>query len=160
MSLTSVIRDWCESLDPKVFEQLFSDGTERCLALLKAISNDEDTFIARLAKVTTDLRIEDWNDQTLEICINNLQRHKKTAEAFRGEVSKSHSDQPIESNTYQITFASSDGSLETRRFERVLTSNRGKLLLNKITADLDSFGQAVTEAEKRQILMEVLKKLC
>jgi hypothetical protein len=85
---------------------------------------------------------------------------KKTAEAFRGEVSKSHSDQPIESNTYQITFASSDGSLETRRFERVLTSNRGKLLLNKITADLDSFGQAVTEAEKRQILMEVLKKLC
>ena len=160
MSLTSVIRDWCESLDPKVFEQLFSDGTERCLALLKAISNDEDTFIARLAKVTTDLRIEDWNDQTLEICITNLQRHKKTAEAFRGEVSISCSDQPIEGNTYQITFASSDGILETRRFERVLTSNRGKLLLNKLTADLDSFGQAVTEAEKRQILMEVLKKLC
>ena len=160
MSLTSVIRDWCESLDPKVFEQLFSDGSERCLALLRAISNDEDTFIARLAKVTTDLRIEDWNDRTLDTCIENLQRHKKTAEAFRSEVSATSQDQPAEGNAYQVTFASSDGVLETRRFERVSTSNRGKLLLNKITADLDSFGQAVTEAEKRQILMEVLKKLC
>ena len=139
---------------------MFSDGSERCLALLRAISNDEDTFIARLAKVTTDLRIEDWNDRTLDTCIENLQRHKKTAEAFRSEVSATSQDQPPEGNAYQVTFASSDGVLETRRFERVSTSNRGKLLLNKITADLDSFGQAVTEAEKRQILMEVLKKLC
>jgi len=160
MSLVSVIRDWCESLDPKVFEQLFSDGTERCLALLRAISNDEDTFIARLAKVTTDLRTEDWNDRTLELSIENLQRYKKTAEAFRAAVSTSSLDRVFEGNTYQITFASSDGALETRRFERISTSNRGKLLLNKITADLDSFGQAVTEAEKRQILMEVLEKLC
>lgn len=160
MSLTSVIRDWCESLDSKVFEQLFSDGTERCLTLFRAISNDEDAFIARLAKATTDLRIEDWNDRTLETCIEKLQRYKKTAEAFRSEVSASSQDQPSEGNTYQVTFTSSDGVLETRRFERVSTSNRAKLLLNKITADLDSFGQAVSEAEKRQILMEVLKKLC
>lgn len=160
MSLASVIRDWCESLDPKAFEQLFSDGTERCLALLRSISNDEDTFIARLAKVTTDLRIEDWNDRTLETCVEKLQRYKKTAEAFRAEVSGSSQEQQSDGNTYQVTFASSDGVLETRRFERISTSNRAKLLLNKITADLDSFGQAVTEAEKRQILMEVLKKLC
>lgn len=160
MSLTSVIRDWCESLDPKVFEQLFSDGTEKCLTLLRTISNDEDSFLARIAKATTDLRIEDWNDRTLETCIENLKRSKKTAESFRAEESASSQDQTAKGNTYQVTFASSDGDLETRRFERVSTSNRGKLLLNKITADLDSFGQAVTEAEKRQILMEVLKKLC
>ena len=160
MSLTSVIRDWCESLNPKVFEQLFSDGAERCLALLRGISNDEDTFIARLAKVTTDLRIEDWNDQTLETCILNLQRYKKTAEAFRTEASAFKQDIRPERNAYQVTFVSSDGTLETRRFERVSTSNRGKLLLNKITADLDSFGQSVTESEKRQIIMDVLKKLC
>ena len=160
MSLTSVIRDWCEGLDPKVFEQLFSDGSEKCLALLRTISNDEDSFLARLAKATTDLRIEDWNDRTLEICIENLKRNKTTAEAFRAESSVSRQDQPSEGNAYQVTFASSEGVLETKRFERVSTSNRGKLLLNKITSDLDSFGQAVTEAEKRQILMEVLKKLC
>lgn len=161
MSLTSVIRDWCESLAPKVFEQLFPDGTERCLALLRTISNDEDTFIARLAKVTTDLRIEDWDDRALETCIEKLQRYKKSAEAFRTEANASSQVQNHpEGYTYQVTFASSKGVLETRRFERVSTGNRAKLLLNKITADLDSFGQAVSQAEKRQILMEVLKKLC
>lgn len=161
MSLTSVIRDWCEGLDPKVFEQLFSDGTDKCLALFRTISNDEDTFIARLAKATTDLRLEDWNDKTLGICVGNIQRYKKTAEAFHADIHDENQDSPlVNEDTYQVIFASSEGSLETRRFEKVQISNRANLLLNKINADLDSFGQAVTEAEKRQIIMEVLKKLC
>ncbi len=161
MSLTSIIRDWCESLDPNVFEQLFSDGTDRCLSLMRTISNDEDTFILRLAKATTDLRVDDWDDRTLELCMNKLQQYKKTAEAFHGDIStSSHEQFNPNVNMYQVVFASSEGVIETKRFERVSTSNRGRLLLNKITADLESFGQAVTEAEKRQILMDVLKKLC
>ena len=161
MSLTSVIRDWCEGLESKVFEQLFTDGTDRCLALLRTISNDEDTFIVRLAKATTDLRLEDWNDRTPEMCIENLQRYKRTAEAFCIEKRVDRKETHFtDGDTYQVTFASAEGISETRRFQRISTSNRARLLLNKIIADLDSFGQAVTEAEKRQILMEVLKKLC
>ena len=59
-----------------------------------------------------------------------------------------------------MSFVEEDGSITIKRFDKVDTSNRAELLLNKITADLDSFGQAVSEAEKRQILMDVLKKLC
>jgi hypothetical protein len=157
MSLTSVIRDWCEKQDPKVFEQLFTDGTDKCLALLKTISNDEATFAARLAKAMTDLRMEDWNDNTLSRCLDKLRQCKETAEAF---VSNTVINSDIDAKTYQITFAMEDGNGETKRFERVDTSSRGKLLLNKIIADLDSFGQAISEAEKRQIIMDVLKKLC
>lgn len=161
MSLTSVIKDWCEVIDQKAFEQLFADGTDKCLALLRTVTNDEDTFVARVAKATTDLRLEDWNDRTLENCIANLSRYKNTAESYHSMESDSVANVSIsDENTYQIVFASNGGPAETRRFERIQTSNRGKLLLNKIIADLDSFGQAVTENEKRQILMEVLKKLC
>ena len=161
MSLSSVIRDWCESLDQSVFEQLFTDGTDRCLGLLKNISNDESTFVARLAKVTTDLRMEDWNDHTLEKCIISLEHCKNTAEAFHGEsdtVDTRHDE--IGPDSYQISFALGNGRSETKRFERIATSNRGKLLHNKIVADIESFGQAITEAEKRQILMDVLKNFC
>ena len=35
ISLSSTIRDWCDSLNPKAFEQLFPDGTEKMLSLLK-----------------------------------------------------------------------------------------------------------------------------
>ena len=161
MSLASVIKDWCENLDPKVFEQLFTDGTERCLALLRTISNDEDAFVARLAKASTDLRMEDWNDKTLDSCVESLKRYKKTAEAFHSESEDIVPGPSIgAANMYQVTFASAEGSPETRRFERVQPSPRAKLLLNKVLADLDSFGQAITETEKRQVIMDVLKKLC
>ena len=161
MSLSSVIKDWCESLDQRVFEQLFADGADRCLGLLRTVSNDENTFIARLAKVTTDLRMEDWNDRTLEKCLISLEHYKNTAEAFRGDSDPVGSRQEeIESDSYQISFSLGNGKSETKRFERITTSNRGKLLHNKIVADIESFGQAITEAEKRQILMDVLKKFC
>ena len=62
--------------------------------------------------------------------------------------------------SYQITFADEDGASTTRRFDKVEVSARGKLLFNQITASLDAMGHAITEQEKRQILMEVLKKLC
>lgn len=48
----------------------------------------------------------------------------------------------------------------TKRFERVEITKRGKLLLNAITSDIESMGHSISEQEKRQILMEVLKKLC
>lgn len=156
MSLASVVKDWCEKQDTKVFEQLFSDGTDKCLALLKTISNDEDTFIVGLAKAMTDLRLDDWNDSMLSHYIDRLAQCKTTAEAF---VSKKEISSSCDENTYQITFAA-DGVSETKRFDRVDTSSRGKLLLNKLIADIDSFGQAISEAEKRQIVMDVLKKLC
>ena len=48
----------------------------------------------------------------------------------------------------------------TKSFERVAYSNRGKLLYNQITQSLDSMGHAISEQEKRQIIMEILQKLC
>lgn len=161
MSLYSVIQDWCESLDPQVFEQLFTDGTDRCLTLLRMVSNDEDTFVSRLAKATTGLRLEDWNDQTLEKCLSSLRGYKKNAEAFHEEIDRVGAPNiELESDSYQISFVSEDGPPEVKRFERFSISSRGKLLHNKIVADIDSFGQAITDAEKRQVLMDVLKKLC
>ena len=61
---------------------------------------------------------------------------------------------------YKVTFVEADGSAITKSFERVEYSNRGKLLFNQITQSLDSMGHALSEQEKRQILMEILKKLC
>lgn len=157
-SLSSVIKDWCESLDKAVFEQLFPDGTEKCLGLFQSITNDEDTFIARLAKIATDLRLEDWDDNTHYRFTKNITRYKETAEKYHARAennSVSNSE-----NNYQITFIEDNGASSTKRFDRVEITKRGKLLLNAITSDIESMGHSVSEQEKRQILMEVLKKLC
>lgn len=156
-SLASVIKDWCETLDTAVFNQLFSDGTEKCLYLFRTITNDEDDFITRLAKLATDLRLEDWDDKTYARFIERVKQYKATAEQFENKEAIADG---VETNTYQITFIGENGEAVTKRFEKIKCSNRSKLLYNSITAALDSMGQSISEQEKRQILMDVLKTLC
>lgn len=157
VSLTSVMKEWNDSLDDSVFEQLFPDGTDRFLGLLKGMTNDEDLFISRLAKLATDLRIEDWDSRTNRLFVDTVERYKKTAEDFH---SNAITETINDTNTYQISFSDEDGQSVTKRFDKVEVSSRGKLLFNQITAAIDSMGHSITEQEKRQILMEVLKKLC
>lgn len=160
MSLKSVIQDWCNSLNAKVFEQLFTDGTDRCLGLFRTISNDEKTFIENVARMTTDLRLEDWDSQMISMCLSKLETYKQTAEAFCAHDTSVSTFSSENTNVYQISFIEGDGNSITKRFDKVPVSKRASLLFNKLTADIDSFGQALTEAEKRQILMDVLRKLC
>ena len=157
LSLSSIIKDWCETIDVKAFEQLFADGTEKCLGLFKTISNDEETFISRLAKTITDLRLDDWDDNKVSEFMNRLAEHKKTAQDFHAVDT---SEEKKIADSYQISFVNNSGIVTTKRFERIEETKRGKLLYNAITADLDSMGHSISEQEKRQILMEILKKLC
>ena len=157
MTLTSIMQEWLETLESSVFEQLFPDGTNRFLELLTNMTNDEEQFIARVAKLATDLRMEDWDNNTHKFFIETIKSYKKTAEDFHSSViTESIND----TSSYQITFADEQGQATTKRFNRVDVSTRGKLLFNQITASIEAMGHSISEQEKRQILMEVLKKLC
>ncbi len=157
MTLTSIIRDWCEKIDSNAFEQLFTDGTDRCLAVFKAVTNDEDLFITKVAKMATDLRLEDWDHDVISVFEKNMEQYRQTAEAFKC------SGEDVASDTtegYELTYKDDKGNSVTKRFSKVEESSRGKLLHNAILSQLDSMGQAISEQEKRQILMEVLKGMC
>ena len=156
MSLASTIQEWCDSLNPSVFNRIFADGTDKCLALFRTVTNDEDSFIVRLAKASTGLRIEDWDDSTFNTFTHKLKQYRQTAQNYEKEIVHENAD----SSNYKITFVNADGSTITKCFERVAYSNRGKLLYNQITQSLDSMGHALSEQEKRQIIMEILQKLC
>lgn len=156
-SLTSLIKDWCESLDSSVFEQLFENGADRFLGFLREVTNDERTFIIRLAKLVTDLRVEDWEEKTATEFEARLREYKETAEKFSGEAQTDIGD---ETSAYALTYIDDTGKSVTKRFDKVEQSKRGNLLMNSLLADIESMGHAISEQEKRQILMEVLKRLC
>lgn len=156
MSLASVGVEWCETLDNHVFEQMFTNGAEKCLELLNNPTNDESALVARLAKLCTDLRIEDWASDTLAKYIDILRSYRKTVEEFHAKIEET--DSALTSN-YQITYIDNNGAAVTRRFNRVEYSNRGKLLMNQVRSALDAMGRSISEQEKRQVLMEVLKQL-
>lgn len=52
-SLTSVIKDWYESLSEKTKQYLYMGNENRILELMANITNDEKAFIGRLAKTVT-----------------------------------------------------------------------------------------------------------
>lgn len=159
ISLSSAITDWCEKLSPMVFEQLFTDGTDKCLKLFKSVTNDDNLTISKLARIATDLRIEDWDDKTQKTFEENILRFKRTAESY--QCSDKEQNNTVEmASLYQISFTDKDGTVVTKRFERTENTKRGKLLYNQVTAAIDSMGRSITDQEKRQILMEILKTLC
>lgn len=156
-SMISVVKDWQEGLDPMVYEQLFENGADKFLGIIKDTSNDERAFVVKLCKLVTDLRIEDWNDKTVEQFKKKLKEYKTTVEEFSGVNSSSVSG---ETAIYSLAFVDEEGKVVTKRFDKVEQSKRGKLLMNSILADMESMGHSISDQEKRQILMEVLKKMC
>ena len=116
--------------------------------------------MTRLVKAATGLRLEDWDDHTLHTFIETITLCRDTAEQFHPDMHQQEGEQIVDIDSYQVVFVDAEGNTETKRFERVPTAGRAKLLMNKITSELNSFGEALTEAEKRQVIMEILRKLC
>ena len=157
-SLPSVVAEWSNRLDLSISEQLFADGTDRMLRLFFADKTlNEHTLTSNLAKLATDLNLGDWDADTHTAAIESIKRYKKTAEEFHKETDETSSETV---SGYQLTYEDKSGCTVTKRFDKVETSKRGKLLYNAIESAITGMGQAVSEQEKRQILMDVLRELC
>ena len=155
-SLTSVMLDWYTSLKDTTIQHLFANSENQILDLMKTITNDEVTFTQRLAKAVTGLRVEDWNEGTVGIFINDLTAFKETIEEYNSKTLDGSSS----SDTYKLITIDSDGKEVVKTFNRSEYSARAKLLYNEIINSIDEMGQAITEQEKRQVLIEILEKLC
>lgn len=155
-SLTSVIKDWCESLSDKTRQSLFTGNESKILELMANITNDESSFIQRLAKAVTFLRIDDWNSDTVDVFLRDIQNFKKTVEDFDAR----KETEAIGSASYEIIFTDTKGKKIPKRFDKTVYSERAKLLLNEMESHLDEYTQSITEQEKRQVLIELLEKLC
>ena len=127
------------------------------LSLLKNTGSNEIDLISRIGKLATDLRIEDWNSDTQEAALTQITEWKKTAEQFHEQQEQANIEQ---ASNYQLIYADDNGNIVTKRFNRVETTPRGHLLRNMIEDALSGMGQAISEQEKRQILMDALKELC
>lgn len=67
---TSIVKDFTENLKSTTINYLFPSGVNKVLQLMNSIGNDDRVFIERLAKVVTDLRIDDWTFDTIEQFFN------------------------------------------------------------------------------------------
>lgn len=155
-SLTSTIKDWYETLSEKTRQYLFPGNENSILELMATVTNDENSFIQRLAKAVSYLRIDDWNNDTVEVFLHDLDTFKKTVENFNNQ----KADSAQHTTSYEIIITDANGKRSPKRFDKTEYSERAILLRNEISTALEEMGQAITEQEKRQVLIELLEKLC
>ena len=156
-SVVSTLRDWYDRLDARTLEHLFSNNENQLLKLISTITNDEITFAQRIGKAITGLRLDDWNNNTVKSFREGLERFKTTVEEFDHN---READTGNGNQTVQIIITDESGNDKVRSFEKTEYSDRANLLYQDITAAIDEMGQSITEQEKRQVLIDILTKLC
>jgi len=123
---------------------------------LSTVGNDESAFVQRLAKAVSGLRIEDWTSDTINAFISELKAFKETVDDFNNR-------KPTAENAsaeYKITFKDGSGLETIRVFSKAQYSDTAELMLGEVSRVIEEYNQSVTEQEKRQVLMEILERLC
>jgi len=157
-SLSSILKDWHDGLQETTKNHLFSNGEDRVLDLIKHMTSDEGRFIEFIAKEFTGLRIDDWDTSTISVFISSIAKFKETVEIQDKE--NLFDNKQDDSNIYKLIFIDKNGKEEIKTFYKTECSDRANLLYNDLTATLDEYAEALSENEKRQILMNIIENLC
>ena len=160
-SLSSIVMDWYESLTTAVRNKVYANGAERIFKVFEKSTNDEHLLIEGLARVLTGLRIDDWTDSAIQVFRERMIEYKTTIDE-----ESVHSEADIDpvilekENAYSVVFVNGDGTAIQRVFDRVERSKRSEILYRRIDSAIREMGQSISPQEKRQVLMEILEKLC
>jgi len=157
VTLPSAFRDWCDGLSDSTKIHIFDGTVGKIFQLIQSATNDHSVLVERLAKAATGLRIDDWNDSTVSKFIETMRSFKNAVEEFDKDKSPVR---VIVKDGYKLSFIDANGQENMKTFARVKYGRIGNLLKNEIKSALEEMGLALSEDEKRQVLMEIIKELC
>ena len=156
VTLASAISTWYEKLNERTLRQLFANNENQILNLLSSVGNDNSAFVQRLAKAIIGLRIEDWTSETINVFLNELSSFKETIDEFNNKKQSTKST----SSEYRIVFKDTSGNETIRVFDKAEYSETAELMFGEVSRVVDEYNQSLTEQEKRQVIMDILERLC
>ena len=106
--------------------------------------------ISRLAKVLTDLYLEDWNEETLGY-------YKKQLEAMMEVLTGS--EQEVMEGKKEVSFTGEDGVAVHRYFSAEIDGT-AEFLQNEMLSVMEEFGESVEPEQKMAVLMKMIEGLC
>lgn len=160
-TVTSAVLDWHEELSYMTKTKLYPNGAERLFSIIKNSASNEYDFVENLAKGLTGLRVDDWSENTIAVFCKKIIEYKETIELEEAKADDIGKESVLSNQTeYSVVFIDESGAATQRSFERVERGPKTKMLYNRIENALKESGQSISPAEKRQVLMEILEKLC
>ena len=149
--------DWLDGLNDAAKNHLFAKNENHILEGMYSVTNDEAMSVRNLAKKATSLRLEDWNIATIQTFIEEMKKFKEVVTDFNEK--RAENNEPGV-NVYKLSFVDENGKEIAKTFEKSDYGARAGLLYNEMWSNIEEYGQALTEHEKRQVLLHLLEKIC
>ncbi|MDQ2087931.1 hypothetical protein RBH29_15990 [Herbivorax sp. ANBcel31] len=157
LTLTSAAKDWYDGLKSSTKNNVFADSKDQLLKKVKELGNDNVEFVESLAKIFTGLRIDDWNDNTVEIFMKDV----KCAVDNINDFDEQNVIEAGDKETYKIKYSDKNGEEVEMTFVNQDIEGFSENLLNDIeTLMFEDYREAVSNSQKIAILLNVLKKYC
>ncbi len=153
-SLSSIMLDWYNSLPETTRTHIFSSEVNRFLHFIKEnTSFDDNEVISELAKCITMLAIEDWNDQLVNIFLNNIKSYIDVVNHFAIEEKNDVTDDTI------VLSLGYGGKIYENNITDTEISGLAETAMNNIESlFLKEYGEAITAQERVAVLLKLLKK--
>ena len=148
-SLSTLLIELNKELDPAVKNSIYDIRTKNFINYIDSLNtHDEHDVIENLAKIFTSFYVEDWQSNQNEEYINNL---KETIEKLNTPIGESDDSQKIVLINGEQTIEKNISSFDN-------ISALGKTMKNNIEDIINEYGGSISEEEKVNILLTVMKK--
>lgn len=152
-SLKGNLNKWYIGLTEDQKSHLFNKETNEFLRLIQNSGNNDVELINRLAYNFSNLAIEDWNDNTINVYLDGIRNSIKAVEEYEAIGTTDESEGLI-----KIVFKNSGSTHVEKTFNKTEITPLGGTLFNAIEELVDEYGDSVSDNEKRNILMNILSK--
>ena len=116
---------------------------------------DTAQFIESFARINTGLRIDDWDNITIDSYNITIKKFKDNIESYNNSLTTDSSLKEF----YKISYTDASGIESFKTFKKMEYSSQAKLLYNDAEAMMQEYGESLTAEEKRQVLVDIIQKV-
>lgn len=147
-SLSTLLIEWNKDLDSSVKNNIYDIRTKNFIDLLENLNtHDEHEVIERLSKIFTSFYVEDWQFNQLDEYINN----------FKETIGKLENTDKKSDETQKIVLINGNETIEKNISSSDNISALGKTMKNNIEEIMNEYGNSLSEEEKVNILLNIMK---
>ena len=148
-SLSTLLIEWNSELDNSIKNNIYDMKTRNFLEYIDTLNtHDEHDVIEKMSKIFTSFYVEDWQSSQY------LEYEENLKETIKKLQSKSSSNE----NSQRIIVVNNGETIEKNLSSSGNISALGNTMKNNIEEILDEYGGSITEEEKVNILLDIMKK--
>lgn len=152
-SLKACLTEWYQKQSVAAKQYLLSTNISRMMSYLESLeTNDEDEIVKNIAKIVSDMYLEDWNDRAYE-------EFKEELHQIRLEVEQIQDKKNERDAKSCFILQGADGKEITKYFDAVEKDSTSVYLQNMIEEALDDFGDTLEMNQKVAVLVQTIEKL-